>query len=67
MFPCFNFLHTFRTEDADANTDANANADADDDKIVKRQGARDGHVVSVRSISRKPSDGGQMLFSAELT
>ena len=29
--------------------------------------AWDGHVVSVRSISRKPTDGGQMLFSAELT
>ena len=51
MSPTLNVLHTSQTEDADADVDVD---DSDDDKIGKRQGARDGHVVSVRSISRKP-------------
>ena len=59
MSPRLKFLHTSQTEDADADADADTDADADaadsdDDKVGKRQGARDGHVVSVRSISRKP-------------
>ena len=53
MSPTLNVLHTSQTEDADTDVDADAD-DSDDDKVGKRQGARDGHVVSVRSISRKP-------------
>ena len=51
----FSFKLSIQAENADADDDADDDDDDDDDDSVgKRQGARDGHVVSVRSISRKP-------------
>ena len=59
-------IKCYRDHFVDLNNAGDENDD-DDDAGRGKGRAWDGHVVSVRSISRKPSDGGQMLFSAELT